>query len=170
MSNVRYLELARQQKKTEGVLEVASLPRLKEALSELGVSDDHALDKVSIVYQLQGLPPRYFGDSQLPMLALIVQTNLPLICQRCFAPMPQSLDVQFEFAICDDPPEALLEDEDVDWLESSAASTFESLVEDELLMALPIAVMHEDACAPLQNAAGEKPNPFAALKNLKLDK
>ena len=170
MSSARFLELSRQQKKTEGVLEVASLPRLKEALIELGVSDDHALDKVSVIYQLQGLPPRYFGDAPLPMLSLAVQTNLPLICQRCFAPMPQSMDVQFEFAICDEPPEALLEDEDVDWLEYSAESTFESVVEDELLMALPIAVMHEGSCTPLQKTAGEKPNPFAALKNLKLDK
>ncbi|MFD1121164.1 YceD family protein [Methylophilus flavus] len=170
MSNARYQELARQQKKSEGVLTIASLPRLQEALSELGVTDDQALAKVSVVYQLQGLPPRYFGDAQLPMLGLAVQTNLPLICQRCFAPMPQFLDVQFEFAVCDEPPEALLEDEDVDWLESSAESAFESLVEDELLMALPIAVMHEETCAPLQKTAGEKPNPFAALKNLKLDK
>jgi uncharacterized protein len=170
LSNARYLELARQQKQTEGVLEIAALPRLQEALRELGVSDDQALAGVSVAYQLQGLPARYFGDTQLPMLALAVQTDLPLVCQRCFAAMPQSIDAQFEFAICDEPPEALLEDEDVDWLESDAESTFESLVEDELLMALPIAVMHEEACAPLQNTAGEKPNPFAALKNLKLDK
>ncbi|HSH87477.1 MAG TPA: YceD family protein [Methylophilus sp.] len=170
MSSARYLELARQQKQSEGVLEMASLSRLEQALRELGVDDAKALSAVSVVYQIQGLPPRYFGDTQLPMLSLTLQTNLPLICQRCFAPMPQMLDVQFEFAVCDEPPEALLEDEDVDWLESSAESTFESLVEDELLMALPIAVMHEEECAPLQKTAGEKPNPFAALKNLKLDK
>ena len=170
MSNARYLELARQQKHIEGVLEIASLNRLEQALRELGVDDAKALSAVSVTYQLQGLPPRYFGDMQLPMLSLTLQTNLPLICQRCFAPMPQSLDVQFEFAVCDEPPEALLEDEDVDWLESSADSTFESLVEDELLMALPIAVMHEEECAPLLKTAGEKPNPFAALKNLKIDK
>ncbi len=170
MSNARYLELARQQKQLEGVLEIASLNRLEQALRELGVDDAKALSAVSVAYQLQGLPPRYFGDTQLPMLSLTLQTSLPLICQRCFAPMPQSLDVQFEFAVCDEPPEALLEDEDVDWLESSADSTFESLVEDELLMALPIAVMHGEECAPLQKTAGEKPNPFAALKNLKLDK
>ncbi|MEZ0210497.1 MAG: DUF177 domain-containing protein [Methylophilus sp.] len=169
MSSARYLELARQQKQSEGVLEMASLSRLEQALRELGVDDAKALSAVSVVYQIQGLPPRYFGDTQLPMLSLTLQTNLPLICQRCFAPMPQMLDVQFEFAVCDEPPEALLEDEDVDWLESSAESTFESLVEDELLMALPIAVMHEEECAPLQKTAGEKPNPFAALKNLKLD-
>ncbi len=59
MSNARYLELARQQKKSEGVLAIASLPRLQEALSELGVTDDQALSRLSVVYQLQGLPPRF---------------------------------------------------------------------------------------------------------------
>lgn len=170
MSSARFLELSRQQKKSEGVLAMTSMPRLEEALRELGVTDEQALSAVSVAYQLQGLPPRYFGDTALPMLSLAVQTNLPLICQRCFALMPKAMDAQFEFAICDEPPEALLEDEDVDWLESSAESTFESLVEDELLMALPIAVMHEESCAPLQKTAGEKLNPFAALKNLKLGK
>ncbi len=170
MLNARYLDLARQQKSTEGVLELTFLPRLEEALRELGVEDAQALSAVSIAYQLKGLPPRYFGNSQLPMLSLRMQTTLPLICQRCFGPLPQALDAQFEFAICDAPPEALLEDEDVDWLEASAESSIESLVEDELLMALPIAVMHEEACTPLQKSSGGKPNPFAALKNLKLDK
>jgi uncharacterized protein len=37
-------------------------------------------------------------------------------------------------------------------------------------MALPIAVMHEETCTQLQQSAGEKPNPFAVLKQLKLDK
>jgi uncharacterized protein len=104
------------------------------------------------------------------MLALSLQTELPLVCQRCFAPMPQAMDLQFEFALCDEPPEALLEDEQVDWLDTQEESSVESLVEDELLMALPIAVMHEEACADLQQTAGDKPNPFSVLKQLKLDK
>jgi uncharacterized protein len=169
LSNARYLELAKQQKMSEGVFVLASLPRLESALRELGVSDDKALSEVSVAYRLQGLPPRYFGEAKLPMLALAVQTNLPLVCQRCFSPMPQALDASFEFAICDEPPEALLEDEEVDWLEPDEAS-LESLVEDELLMALPIAVMHEEQCTSLQKTSGEKPNPFAALKDLKLNK
>lgn len=166
----RFEELARQQKKTEGELALSSLPRLREALQALGVSDATALSALRVHYQLQGLPPRFFSETALPMLSLVVQSALPLVCQRCFAPLPQALDLQFEFALCDEPPEALLEDEQVDWLEEDSETTIESLVEDELLMALPIAVMHEEACVSLQQSAGEKPNPFAALKQLKLDK
>ena len=167
---VRYQELARQQKKIEGELMLSSLPRLHEALQELGVGDADALSALHVHYRLQGLPQRYFGEVSLPMLALTVQSELPLICQRCFAPMPQAVDLRFEFALCDEPPEALLEDEQVDWLDAGDESSVESLVEDELLMALPIAVMHEEACTELQQSAGEKPNPFAVLKQLKLDK
>ena len=169
MSNARFLELARQQKKTEGVLELAALPRLEEALRELGVEDKRTLAEVSVTYQLQGLPDRYFGEVQLPVLSLVIQTKLPLICQRCFVAMPQSVDARFEYAVCDEPPEALLEDEYVDWLESGESS-LESLVEDELLMALPISVMHAEECGSLQKTAGEKPNPLAVLEKLKLDK
>jgi len=166
----RFQELARQQKNTEGELGVSALPRLQEALQALGVTDMAALNALRVRYQLQGLPPRSFSETALPMLSLGVQAELPLVCQRCFSPLPQVLDLEFEFALCDEPPEALLEDEQVDWLEEEAETTIESLVEDELLMALPIAVMHEESCVSLQQSAGEKPNPFAALKQLKLDK
>jgi uncharacterized protein len=169
LSSMRFLELARQQKMSEGVLALSALPRLREALLELGVRDEQAISATSVAFRLQGLPPRYFGETQLPMLSLKMQTDLPLVCQRCFGPMPQAFDVVFEFAICDEPPEALLEDDEVDWLEPGESS-LESLVEDELLMALPISVIHEEACVSLQKTSGEKPNPFAALKNLKLDK
>ena len=166
----RFQELARQQKSTEGELGLSALPRLQEALQALGVADVAVLNALRVRYQLQGLPPRFFSETALPMLSLGVQAELPLVCQRCFAPLPQVLDLEFEFALCDEPPEALLEDEQVDWLEEEAETTIESLVEDELLMALPIAVMHEESCVSLQQSAGEKPNPFAALKQLKLDK
>lgn len=163
----RFLELAKQQKEMGGQLQAAELPRLQEALHALGVSGGNGLD---VRYRIQGASPRYFGETALPMLVLEVQTVLPLVCQRCFSPMPQQMDMRFEYALCNEPPEALLEDEQVDWLEESDDSSVAALVEDELLMALPIAVMHEEMCVSLQQSAGEKPNPFAALKQLKLDK
>ena len=101
------------------------------------------------------------------MLALTVRTSLPLVCQRCFAPMPLLLDLHFEYAVCHDAPEALLEDEEVEWINPEEGTALEDLLEDELLMALPIAVKHEQVCTELQQSAGEKPNPFAVLAKLK---
>ena len=170
MTSAHYLELARQQKTVSGELAMASLPRLVDALRERGVTAVDALSAVMVRYRLQGLPPGYFGDVQLPMLALTIETELPLVCQRCFQAMPESVVLNYAFAVCHEPPEALLDDENVDWLEPDPDASIEMLVEDELLMALPIAVMHADVCVVLQQVAGEKPNPFAALKSLKLDK
>ncbi|MDP8567082.1 YceD family protein [Methylophilus aquaticus] len=170
MTSAHYLELARQQKTVSGELALATLPRLVDALRERGVTASDALSVTMVRYHLQGLPPGYFGDVQLPMLALTIETELPLVCQRCFQAMPETVALKYAFAVCHEPPEALLEDEHVDWLEPDPEASIEMLVEDELLMALPIAVMHEEMCVALQQVAGEKPNPFAALKSLKLDK
>jgi uncharacterized protein len=40
------------------------------------------------------------------------------------------------------------------------------LVEDEVILALPIAPVHDNDCTPVTMQSGEKPNPFAALKGL----
>jgi uncharacterized protein len=40
------------------------------------------------------------------------------------------------------------------------------LIEDEIIMALPIAPTHEQNCGPQVMQSGEKPNPFAVLKGL----
>lgn len=169
LASVHYVELARQQKVVAGSCHIEDLPRLQQALLELGVSQTQ-VESVQPQYRLQGLPARYFGEVQLPMLQLHLHVELPLVCQRCFEAMPQEVDETFEFAICGEPPEALLEEDDVDWLEPDMSASVEALVEDELLMALPIAVMHEHDCVTLSRESGEKPNPFAALKALKLGK
>jgi uncharacterized protein len=38
------------------------------------------------------------------------------------------------------------------------------LIEDELLIAMPIAPLHEADCIKATMQSGEKPNPFAILK------
>jgi len=162
----RFLEIARQHSPVQGISELSSLPRLHEALAELGCTASSLAD-MRVSYSLQSQPPRMFGEQRLPMLQLSVSTILPLLCQRCFEPMPQEVALHVTFAVCDTPPEALLEEDDVDWLETEDALSVETLVEDEVLMALPIAVLHEHACGPVQHTVGEKPNPFAVLKQLK---
>lgn len=166
MAGVNYLELAKQQRALDGECALAELPRLQQALLELGV-EAIALAPVSVRYHLQGLVPRYFGEQVLPVLKLTLQTTLPLVCQRCFGTMPESVDASFVYAICQEAPEALEMDDEVDWLEPEVSADVHALVEDELLMLLPIAVMHAHDCAELQQSAGERVSPFAALKALK---
>ncbi len=40
------------------------------------------------------------------------------------------------------------------------------LIEDELLMAMPIAPTHTESCIAEKIQSGDKPNPFAVLKGL----
>ena len=52
----------------------------------------------------------------------------------------------------------------MDWLEINSEMDVHELIEDELLLAMPIAPAHEGACSRLSMQSGEKPNPFAVLK------
>ncbi len=41
-----------------------------------------------------------------------------------------------------------------------------ALIEDEMLMAMPIAATHDQHCTDVLSESGDKPNPFAVLKGL----
>ena len=56
------------------------------------------------------------------------------------------------------------ENDEIDWLEPSQEMNLSELIEDELLIAIPIAPVHEANCAKSNMQSGEKPNPFAVLK------
>jgi len=56
------------------------------------------------------------------------------------------------------------ESDEIDWLEASQEMDLTALIEDELLIAMPIAPMHETDCLKTSLQSGEKPNPFAVLK------
>lgn len=107
-------------------------------------------------------------------LHLRASTRVTLQCQRCLQPMPQALDVDrwFRFAADEDEAARLDEESDDDVLVESRRFDLFELIEDELILALPIVPRH-DACpaplaAPAEPAAEEaRPNPFAALAALR---
>ena len=115
------------------------------------------------------------GAAQL-WLHLQASAQVPLLCQRCLHPVQTQLTVDRDFRFVADEAAALAEDDVVeeDLLVLSSEFDLLTLLEDELLMALPLVPMH-DACEsehmPTSNAenaaAQEKPNPFAALAALK---
>lgn len=89
-------------------------------------------------------------------------------CQRCMSPVEVRLAprVRFEFV---ESEAALDADDDDRWdpvLHSERLDLLH-LLEDELLLALPFAPMHEACRAPADNASGEKVLPFALLASLK---
>lgn len=110
-------------------------------------------------------------------LHLAVSTVMPLTCQRCLgsADVPVNIDRQFRFVDSDADAEAQDDESEEDLLVTSREFDLANLIEDEVLMDLPLVPRHE-VCpvAPKLavadadfEAANEKPNPFAQLAQLK---
>lgn len=114
-----------------------------------------------------------------------IETKVPMECQRCLGSVEIDLVSDFHLALVDD--ESLIErlDEDADFIvlgeseattkgdyDSPATANLLSLIEDELLLLLPLSPKH-DACEhkhqpAIQNIAEEKrDNPFDVLASLK---
>jgi uncharacterized protein len=117
----------------------------------------------------------------VPWLHLAADTVVPLVCQRCLAPvqLPLAVDRWFRFAA--DEATAAAEDESAeeDVLAVSRDFDLPALIEDELLMEIPVTPRHEVCPEPARlsvadpdfDAAGEaRPNPFAVLGALRGDK
>lgn len=155
-------EFARKGLEIHGTIAVSQFSRLREYLS----ADGNDVD-----YRLAGdVDAR--GRSRLQ---LQVAGGLPLICQRCLEAFEFKLNIASSFIIVADeesiPPEAD-ERDDEDYLVADTEMLVMALIEDELLLALPLAPKHDDeqcaASTPLNEL--KKPSPFAVLKALKTGK
>jgi uncharacterized protein len=111
-------------------------------------------------------------------LHLQAEATLPLICQRCLHPVDVPLNVDRAFRFVADEATAAAQDDDAeeDLLALSRNFDLRELIEDELLMEMPVAPRHEVCPEPVKmavadadfDAAGtERENPFAVLGQLK---
>ncbi|MBI1453115.1 MULTISPECIES: YceD family protein [Acinetobacter] len=113
------------------------------------------------------------------------ETNVSMQCQRCLEPVVMNFISDFHLALVDD--ESLIErlDEDADFIvlgesEATVKGTYDapatadllSLIEDELLLLMPLSPKH-DSCAHKHQPAVEelaeekRDNPFEVLAALK---
>jgi uncharacterized protein len=170
-----------------GRLDVAALAKAQGALEGRDAlqhyarlaHDLHAREAdVTIQWQAQGERRAAADGSVRPALHLRVQADLPLICQRCMGPVmtPLRIDRHLVFAPDEATAAALDDESEDDVLELTPALNLRALIEDELLMALPLAPRHQRCPGEVKlsaqdrnfDAAGaEKANPFAALAGLK---
>lgn len=122
------------------------------------------------------------GDPEL-WLRLKAEAPVWLTCQRCLQPFEERLEVdtRVRFVRDEAQAEALDAEMEEDVLALPRWLDLRSLVEDELLLALPLVPRHDrcpqplplgaDAAAePEQSDAEERPNPFAVLQSLKVGK
>ena len=104
------------------------------------------------------------------MLRLEVGGIIPLACQRCLEAIHFQLDVDSLLELIPADAELSqeeLEDDTRDFLPVAGELDVAELVEDEVLLALPVAPRHERCGLPGAADAGERINPFAALHGLK---
>jgi uncharacterized protein len=161
--------------KEAGELEGQWPLRQLERLAETTHAEARPAESDMVTWQARGELRPVRGAPPQPWLHLSAQTSLNLQCQRCLQPMAVPLDVSRSFCFVHGETTAAeldAETED-DVLALTRALDLRELVEDELLLSLPLVPRH-DSCAPPVPMAGsepepaeERPNPFAALAALK---
>ena len=111
-------------------------------------------------------------------LHLKAQASLNLTCQRCLGAVDVAVIVERTFRFVGDEDAAAAQDEqsEEDVLALSRNFDLPGLVEDEMLMALPLAPRHEICPVPVnlavadedfESAAPQRENPFAVLGRFK---
>jgi uncharacterized protein len=132
----------------------------------------------SVTWHAQAeLRPGASGDP-VPWLCLDVGCSVRLVCQRCLTPADVSVVAQHWFRFVADEATAAAEDDDSDEDVLALEPRFNliALVEDELLMAIPLVPMHDVCPGVVPTSAGEeefqaaletRPSAFAALAQLK---
>jgi DUF177 domain-containing protein len=158
------------------------------ALGETEIDFDVPLDELPrLRSRIAGVGGRARGSARFgrragfAVVELVLAGKATLQCQRCMRPMEMILDSTTEVALILAEADAAEVPEDLEpVLAREGRTSIGELVEEELLLALPIVPLHEQlsecavpASAPL--LAGEAPEhvtqrPFAGLGDLMRDK
>jgi len=161
------IAFAKNNEQLEGDLSLADCPRLAELLQTNDNQDSIANTSSHIRYTLQGSAD-VVGQHYLH---LTLNATLRTTCQRCLGAMQLELALNFNYLIgdvaVDDVETIEIEgSDDFDLQQASSEMDVNKLIEDEIIMAMPIAPIHEKSCGAIITESGEKINPFAALKGL----
>lgn len=169
------LSFARDAVRLEGKGALADWPRLAEEQS----GGAH-LAPGPVVWRLQGRTVPQSGGADQVWLDLQATADLPMQCQRCLTPVLERVEAERSFRfVADEATAAALDDEaEEDILVISRDFDALALVEDELILSLPLVPLHEvcpqavpmSAVDPEFEVAAERPNPFGVLAGLKTGK
>ncbi len=114
------------------------------------------------------------GGVAQPWLHLEVKLQAPLQCQRCLQAVELQVEIARDFRFVKNEEEAMAQDDEADEELLVVSKQFDllELIEDEIIMALPFAPLHEVCPRPVKLASSAedfeaaleaKPNAFAAL-------
>ena len=128
-----------------------------------------------VLYQISG----EYDKNGKPGLQLKINGTLHLCCQRCLGRLDQSIDLQTMLLLATSEIELnkLDDDDSVDAIPAVPELDVLDLIEDELILDLPISPRHQDGICEIRESESEKDsenagktaprNPFAALEALK---
>lgn len=159
---------ARHAGELEGEWRLGALPRLAETAVDPGSA-------APVRWSARGESIRRSGRDEEMWLVLGAEAEVRLACQRCLQTMTQRLvlDTRIRFVHGEDAAARLDGEIEEDVLAVTRSLDLRELVEDELLLALPIVPRHE-VCpeAPRSTPQGDeseatKVNPFAILGRLR---
>src|SRR5690606_2355085 len=137
------LQFARERGRLSGHLELDGLPRLAELGCRVARVD----------YVLEGGQ----NAEQRSCLRVEVHGVLALECQRCLEPIEHAVAVRIELELAVDPGFIEAADDDVDRVLATRSMDVAALVEDELILELPMIPMHE-YCAGIAEVSTDKPS------------
>lgn len=151
------LDFAHRGGEVSGEVPVAELPRMADMLAD-------SVGKIS--YVVRGLT----GKDGKPQLGLILDGVCNLRCQRCLNALsyPVKLVSRLRLVTEGEVDNADIEDDEVDSIPAEKRLDVLALLEEELLLSLPIAPKHGlGACQVAVEGLNRSNNPFAVLAGLK---
>lgn len=153
------LDFARQGRELRGEIPVAEMPRLQDLL---------AAPEGTVSFVLYGMT----GKDGSPLLELTLEGNCQLRCQRCLQGMDYRIKTVSHLQLVSDDAindEALSEEDETDWIQAQAHMDVLELIEEEILLGLPLAPKHElGACSPAVELTDHSTRkPFAVLGKMK---
>ncbi|MDE2122033.1 MAG: DUF177 domain-containing protein [Betaproteobacteria bacterium] len=164
-------EFAQRGRELQGDVAVGALPRLAASLH----GEASRLAELRVHWELRGmLRNGASGQAQL-LVRLHVRGELPMLCQRCLQTSWHRLDDAVTLRLVDQEPE--LDGEELESDEEAFCALHPvdvaELVEDQLILALPLVPMHENCPQQLPARAGPRElepapaSPFAVLAGLR---
>jgi uncharacterized protein len=148
------ISFAKKSESLQGKIAVGSLERVRESL---------ASSQGEVEFRLQGK----LDIQRRPNLILSISGQLALTCQRCLGDFVYELTLERRMVLV--TSEAMLpdlddEDPDVDFVLADSKMNVQELIEDEIILGLPVAPKHDYLCIEID--ADGMTNSFGAFAKL----
>lgn len=157
----------------EGVVDIKALSRLTPLLADEDASSINARFQFGI------------DEQGVRNVTGVISAKVSLVCQRCLAPAEQVLELKVALGVVWNDEQAVALPKAWDpWILDEGQADIYEMIEDELILGLPIVAYHDAECIPqaLYSSTVEasvyedvspdvissaKPNPFQVLEGLK---